>query len=175
MTNHDLSNNSLVAASSNHHIPPQRTARHPVTMVTLAMLKAQEVLVRYTDDFQKDFDFDDVVDDVRRYVLTDAECADILSHAHSAAEQIDKLIFVLSTSAHKLGEFINAIEEKYCWLAQRMRSALQDDSKDAELDLIRQKIQELRGRIPRLEAFNVQRKHYVSVVWRIIYVETNCI
>lgn len=139
-------------------------------MVSLAMLKAQEVLVRYTDDFQKDFDFDDVVDDVRRYVLTDAECTDILSHTQSAAEQIDKLIFVLSTSAHKLADFINAIEEKYYWLAQRMRSALQDDSKDDELELIRQQIQELRSRIPRLEAFNVQRKHYVSVKCCGIYV-----
>lgn len=131
-------------------------------MITLATLKAQEVLTRYTDNFQRDFDFDDVVDDVRRYVLTDTECADILSHTQSVAEQIDKLIFVLSTSAHKLGEFINAIEEKYCWLAQRMRSALLDDSKDDELELMRQQIQELRSQIPRLEAFNVQRKHYVS-------------
>lgn len=137
-------------------------------MLTLDVLKAQEVLVRYGDQFQRNFDFDDVLYDVRRYVLSDAECADILSHA-SDEERCDKLMFVLSTATHRLGDFINAIEEKYEWLAQRMRLALRDVSKDGELELMRQQIEELRNHIPRLEARNVQRKEYVCVIINTIW------
>lgn len=165
-------------------------------MINLDVLKAQEVLVRYADDFL-DIDFDDVLHDVRRYVLSEEECTYIMKptsaanndpHVGSAShndypthnigsttsnssvgsppELIDKLLFVLSTSSHRLGRFIDAIEEKYDWLAKRMRRALLDNSKDDELEAIRQQIQELRNQIPRLEALNVQRKHFVSVAIR---------
>lgn len=136
-------------------------------MLTLDALKAQEVLVRYSDQFQRDFDFEDVLYDVRRYVLSDAECADILSYA-SENEQCEKLMFVLSMATHKLTDFLNAIEQKYAWLAQRMRLALRDVSKDEELERMRQQIEELRSHIPRLEARNVQRKDYVSGIMGIL-------
>lgn len=148
-----------------HHIEVDPPSTLHTTMINLAVLKAQEVLVRYADSFHRDFDFDDVLDDVRRYVLSDAECSQILAHRADPTQQIEQLIFVLSTSAHRLSDFINAIEEKYDWLAQRMRSALDDAARDAELVEMLQQIQELRSQIPRLEAINVQRKYYVSHIY----------
>lgn len=147
-----------MAVSQSHH-----TARTKHQTDTLGVLKAQEVLARYSDLLLRDFDLEDVRYDVCPFVLTRAECDDILGAQHSAATRIDKLIFVLGASAHKLDTFINAVAQKYAWLAKWMRMALRDESNDGKLETIREQIRRLRSQIPRLEALNVSRMSYVSV------------
>lgn len=129
-------------------------------MVTANQLKAQAVLVRHARDFD-DFDFEDVHRDLYD-VLTRTEIEEI-GAIESGAEQNELLFFHLSLNPDKLIAFIEAISEKYKWLASLMKRSMQDDSDRDELLAIRHKIAVLHSQIPRLTDYNVHRLKYVRI------------
>lgn len=131
-------------------------------MVDEYHLKVQSVLLQHAKTFE-DFDFEDVLRDMQ-YVFAPNE-VEAIRALESCAEQNEQLFFYLTIDPYKVNEFIQAIKEKYKWLADSMLRSLQDESNQDELKTIQLRIRELHSHMPRLTDYNVHRMKYVSYSW----------
>lgn len=141
-------------------------------MVTEYQLRVQAMLVRHAADF-RDFDFDDVLPEMTQ-ILGPREIAQIQA-LESCAEQNELLFFYLSLDPLKVNDFIEAIKQKYKWIAQPMERSLKDESNTNDLKDILKKIRVLHSYLPRLTDYNVHRMTYVSIIYSLIVQELKVI
>lgn len=102
----------------------------------------QEVLGKFEEIFQNDFDYDDIQDFMQDF-LTQHEIQQ-LRYEITPEAKIRKLFFILSYHEKKIQDFLKYIKVQYDWLEENLRSALSNqDKRDLEIDIYRKALKDI--------------------------------
>lgn len=143
------------------------TANENTKSAAFAEYRLEKVLYRLRNDFVEDFSYADIHRDLESSRILPSEMLSAIRTMKFERERIEYLFFLLvfNASAPAFNEFLHILQDKYEWLADRLRSAVHESNRTGDTvtdDDYQESIVRLRKEIPKHVDFNVHRCKFVS-------------